>query len=223
MKRYMVLLLIIGINSTALVAPQTASASGSKFYENVDELYDRPYAVGALSSAYACIKVPNVKATTTTSTNTAGDNVTTSITYQTNMPVLYEYDSTTWYWVSKDGTYNQYGNPCSNGFTSIWFSDINLSMPNNISATKLAVTLQIDTPVPVITTIVKHHKFLGFYKTTSSTKDGQVSTLANGTVTLYRSMSDGFSDYVGSDQSFINAPTAYQARQETFTKWFPNY
>jgi hypothetical protein len=68
MKRHIFLLLIIGVNSIALVAPQIASASGSKFYENVDELYDRPYAVGALSSAYACIKAPDVKSTTTTST-----------------------------------------------------------------------------------------------------------------------------------------------------------
>jgi hypothetical protein len=86
-----------------------AQAYSGKFFEGYSEIFDRPYAAGSTSVAYACITFNGVRKSVSTSINSSGDQITSVTTYQTSVPVLYEFDGAKWYWVSKTGIINQNG------------------------------------------------------------------------------------------------------------------
>ena len=198
-----------------------AQAYGSHTFEGTELVFDRPYISTVSASAYACITPPRTDTTITNSTNAKGDNVTVTTTFDTKVPVLYEFVDNKWFWVSNSGVYNQGGNPCTNGKTSIWFNNFQLNISNNSASQKMSVELEIASPFTHITTVTKHKVFLGFSNKATKKTTGGGKNMLNGNVDVYRSARDACNSLVGNKASFFADAQAFQRRSDVYTRWFP--
>jgi hypothetical protein len=210
-----VLMMLVSVSQVA------AQAYGSHTFEGTELVFDRPYIANVSANAYACITPPKTDTIVTTSTNAKGDNVTVTTTFDTKVPVLYEYVDNKWFWASNSGVYNQMGNPCTNGKTSIWFNNFQLSISNNSAAQKMSVELEIAAPFTHITTVTKHKVFLGFSNKVTKTTTGGGENIVNGNVDIYRSARDACNSLVGNKASFLADAQSYQRRSDIYTRWFP--
>jgi hypothetical protein len=199
----------------------SAQAYGSYTFEGTELIFDRPYISNFSATAYACITPPRTDTIVTTSTNVKGDNVTVTTTFDTKVPVLYEYVDNKWLWASKSGVYNQMGNPCISGKTSIWFNNFQLNISNNSAAPKMSVELEIAAPFTHITTVTKHKVFLGFSNKVTKTTTGGGENIVNGNVDVYRSARDACNTLVGNKTSFFADSQSFQRRSDIYTRWFP--
>ena len=199
----------------------SAQAYGSYTFEGTELIFDRPYISNFSANAYACITPPRTDTIVTTSTNVKGDNVTVTTTFDTKVPVLYEYVDNMWLWASKSGVYNQMGNPCISGKTSIWFNNFQLNISNNSAAPKMSVELEIAAPFTHITTVTKHKVFLGFSNKVTKTTTGGGENIVNGNVDVYRSARDACNTLVGNKTSFFADSQSFQRRSDIYTRWFP--
>lgn len=205
-----------------MLLPGCAWGYGSKTYESIDQLFDRPYISNVSASAYLCIPP---QATTTvnsvSSVNAQGDKVTVETIPETQMPLLYEQVSGKWFIASQNPAYNTVGNPCTNGQQSIWFNDINFIVPTTNSASLSKMLVVLATPVTKIITTTKHHQFLWRYSTTTKTSYGGAKTISSGNVNVYRTGRDATDALVGTNTQFFG-DINYVSKENVYTNWFPN-
>lgn len=215
--------LLIGIVATAFFSLSGLSniyAYNSHTFENTEYLNDRPYIAGLASPAYVCIRSPIFKNSVAKTKNVSGDAEVTTTTYSASVPELDELIGTNWYWASRDGSYNEKGNPCKNGTTSLWFSDVILGVPKNSPKTVFKMQVQIRIPDRTVTTITTHKRFLLSAKVKSETTTYTGSVLFSSLLVVYRSDSDARQALIGSDASFFADSTRYQNRQQMYSDWF---
>ena len=209
--------LILVVILFLISVPSTSFAYNSHTFEDTQYLDDQPYIAQVGSPAYVCVILGDYRGSTHTSRAANGNQVTQTITYDSQIPQVAESISGSWYTATSSGDINLHGNPCTNGGTSIWYSNVIFDLPKNSAKTVMKMKIGVFAPEAKIDTLTAKNQFIFGTKKTHTYTTQYGSLLFSGTVTVYRSQTDAEKALVGYDYS----SPGYSARDLAFQKWFP--
>ena len=105
--------LILVVILFLISVPSTSFAYNSHTFEDTQYLDDQPYIAQVGSPAYVCVILGDYRGSTHTSRAANGNQVTQTITYDSQIPQVAESISGSWYTATSSGDINLHGNPCT--------------------------------------------------------------------------------------------------------------